>query len=176
MEVPKSLALAATMVAVTGPVAAQAQEPTDQPPAPIEQEDIDFCLNEALGVEDNEARAKFNPADTVGSGYVGSSLRRFYFNAVGNAVSTQCRPIIFSRTVETSQIYGGKVNTPRTVVFSGLNALNERKVVRLEVPFSGIKGKPVRGYQEKVTTTVVYNGGTYKKTGTDTVRGATDGV
>lgn len=173
MRIKEGLAIAASTFLVGGSLHdAQA----DGAPAP-DPALVEFCVNEALGVSSTKEREHLNPADAVGSGYIGKSLVRFYFEATANAVSDDCKDVIRSRTIEANQIYKNKDNTPHSVVFNSLGKLsNQRKAVRLKVPFSGIPGPKVRGYIQKVTTTVDYVGGRYSKTGKVTVRGNTDGV
>lgn len=168
-------ALAATLAALASVPALANADPTVMAPAP-DPALVDFCVNEAIGVENDAQRATFDPTSSVASGYVGKSVTKFFFENNTTAVSDDCKDIITSRETTASQTYRGKVNSA-AVVYSGLGAtVNDRKVVRLRAPFTPIKGRGVRGYTEKVTTTVKYEGGVYTKHGSVVVRGKTDGA
>lgn len=141
----------------------------------------DFCVDEALGVANNEELGDYNPADFVGSGYVGRSLRRFYTETVANAVSQECRPVIESRTITEDQIYRGKVNTRKSIVFNTLDAIDDQRRTRtLKRPFTCIPGPAIRSYKERVVMNLKYKNpdgtdSTFAKIGSRTVRGKSDG-
>lgn len=178
-EIGRTLVVAASAAAIGLPGPARADLVSTDPAnsGTHNSEFIDDCVNEALGVETTDQRATFNPADFVGSGYIGKSLRRFYVELNAPEVSEECNDVIDSRQIKVDQIYRGEVNTPKSLVFAGLDAKNqERKTTTLNRRFTGIKGRGVRGYKVRVAETIEYEGGLYKKIGIQTVRGATDGV
>ena len=137
---------------------------------------VDTCINSAAGVETNAQRATLNPAEFIGSGYVGKSLRRFSVQALANNVSEQCRDVVVARTIKVQQRYAGKNNMKSPVMFTSLDKVDDTKHVTLKRPFSCIKGPRSRGYQEVATMTIkVANGTEHTFKGSQVVRGKNDG-
>lgn len=156
---------------------AQAQT-MEAPATPPDQDQIDFCVNEAMGAADNADFATMNPARAVSAGYVGKRLVRFFAGVEANAVSPDCAGIVTGRRYSIDQIYKGKVNTPSPIIFEGLGKMtgDQHATVRLMVPFSGIRGRKVRAWRLNVTETIATADGLITKTGSRTVRPKTDGI
>ncbi len=191
MGIRTEMALATTIAATAAAFelpnvdpASVAQAQTQGQTAP-DPELLSFCLKEAVGVETDAQLAAVNPAEFVTSRYLGRSLRRFGASAVANEISPDCADVVTGRRFTIDQIYKGRNNMPRnaagepmSIVIDGLGRMTGQPLIerRLRVPFTGIKGPAVRAYKIRATETVTTTGGTFSYTGTDTVRGATDGV
>lgn len=151
---------------------AQAQPTAEQV---YESQFAAYCIETAVGVS-NGGLDKIDPAEQVGSRYLSNNLKKLAITVVANEVPSDCRRIVTGRQITAEQIYKGKVNTRKPEVFKGLDEINETRQVALKSAFSCIKGRKVRGYQEKASIVVTTNGhGTFSKTTYDTIRGKNDG-
>lgn len=176
--------------ALTAALAGSPEAVSAHPPTPEAQQDMAFameCVDQAANVPEGQTFNSYNPAAVIGSGYRNGSLRQWETTTTMNGISPECAAFVTGRTVSVNQIYRGKVNTKSPHVYKGTGEFPrqnpetgkfESTVLRsvLKRGFSCIRGPKTRGYIEEVTMTVQTDGyGTFKRTGRDVVRGASDG-